>query len=428
MTFTFPADATAGRWFETGRAVGRDRLRRLRPGGARPRLGRPGRDRRRGQDRRPPRGDPSRRTTRSSRPRTAASSTAGPAALREKGAAAVVTIIDEAREKRLADGGLTLRPARADSGPRHRQRRPRGARRPPGRPGLPPGRGPARRRARPSSGVSPDDLARLVGGPAAGEAGRREEAPRPPPRDRPHGGDPARPGRSTSSPTLEGSDPVAAAASIVTVTSHHDHTGPPRGPRLSGSGRQQLRRRRHVRDRRGRAPGPAQALGRLRLEHGRRAHAPRLLLLRPALPGAGREDQRQPQPGHDLPQRRGPPLPHRLEQAQLGARRQHPGHEREARSRAAPGLHVRGPRPSRPASSSAATSTPTSATASRACGSSAARPRTTTPRATSRPRPTTPRWRGSPSSSIAWPWTSATGPSSSSSTCGPRSRPADRRT
>jgi Zn-dependent M28 family amino/carboxypeptidase len=105
--FSFPADATAGRWFETGQAVGE--IVFLGYGLVAPDLG--------WED-----GAgidlagkiavildatlPAEHRLKPAENRRLLNGRAG--ALRERGAAAVVTIIDEAREKRLSDGGLSF--------------------------------------------------------------------------------------------------------------------------------------------------------------------------------------------------------------------------------------------------------------------------------------------------------------------------------
>ena len=393
-----------------GPGRGRDRVPGLRARGLRPRLGRWRRDRSRGQDRRHPRRDASRRasleTGREPAARRPGRRPAGTGRGRGRN--------DHRRGARIPFGrdGTVFRPPRAVPGPGCRQRRRAGSRACAGRDRPPSSR------SRSGTGRAPPswDAPRRIwpGCPRTCAGGS------PWPRNGSPAGawrsiSPLRHGRrqtpSTSLPACRGADPVLRQE-YLTICSHHDHLAVREGRVYPGSD-----------DNISGVVGMFEIAEALLLAPPKRSvifvwnTAEELMLLgsyyfRPALPRAGRKDQRQPQPGHDLAQRHGPPLPHRLEQAELRARRQHQGHEREARTRA-----IASTTPTRPpaiptASSSAATSTPTSATASRACGSSAARPRTTIRRGMSRPRPITSRWRRSRSSSIAWPWTSATGPRS----------------
>lgn len=230
--FTFPADATAGRWFETGRASGE--LVFVGYGLSAPALGW---DDLAGLDVEGKVAVLLEATLPAGHPLKPAENrrllNGRSAALREKGAAAVVTIVDEAREKRLADGGLSFdlprrtRVLDVDN--------------------AAPGAAPA---SRPSSGpflqvevrhaagaallgVSPDDLARWSedlrqGRPVAAKRlpGRRLDidlvaATR---RDR----------AFNVVAYVEGSDPVLRRE-FLTVTSHHDHLAPREGRVYPGS-------------------------------------------------------------------------------------------------------------------------------------------------------------------------------------------------
>ena len=224
--FAFPADATAGRWFETGRASGE--LVFVGYGLSAPALGW---DDLAGLDVAGKVAVLLEATLPAGHPLKPAENrrllNGRSAALREKGAAAVVTIVDEAREKRLADGGLSFdlpqrtRVLDIDS--------------------AAPGAAPA---SRPSSGpfllvevrhaagaallgVSPDDLASWSedlrqGRPVAAMRlpGRRLDidlvaAAR---RDR----------AFNVVAYADGSDPVLRRE-FLTVTSHHDHLAPREG-------------------------------------------------------------------------------------------------------------------------------------------------------------------------------------------------------
>jgi hypothetical protein len=224
--FSFPADATAGRWFETGQAVGE--IVFLGYGLVAPDLG--------WED-----GAgidlagkiavildatlPAEHRLKPAENRRLLNGRAG--ALRERGAAAVVTIIDEAREKRLSDGGLNF-----DLPQRTRVLDIDNA-----APGVPTS-------SRPSSGlflqvevrhsagasllgVSPDDLARWS---EDLREGRPVAAKRLPGRHLDIDLVAAiRRGRAFNVVAYaEGSDPVLRRE-FVTVTSHHDHLAPREG-------------------------------------------------------------------------------------------------------------------------------------------------------------------------------------------------------
>ncbi|MBP7705850.1 MAG: M28 family peptidase [Candidatus Aminicenantes bacterium] len=223
--FAFPADAAAGRWFETGRASGE--LVFVGYGLSAPALGW---DDLAGLDVEgkiavlldaalPP--DHALKPAENRRLLNGRSS-----ALREKGAAAVVTIIDESREKRLADGGLSF-----DLPQRTRVLDIDNAA--PGAPAARPASGPflqveVRHAAGAALlGVSPDDLARWSedlrqGRPVAAKKlpGRRLDV------DLVAG---TRRDRAFNVVAYaEGSDPVLRRE-FVTVTSHHDHLAPREG-------------------------------------------------------------------------------------------------------------------------------------------------------------------------------------------------------
>lgn len=223
--FAFPADATAGRWFETGRASGE--LVFVGYGLSAPALGW---DDLAGLDVEgkiavlleaalPP--DHALKPAENRRLLNGRS-----AALRGKGAAAVVTIIDESREKRLADGGLSF-----DLPQRTRVLDIDNAA--PGTPSACPASGPflqveVRHAAGAALlGVSPDDLARWSedlrqGRPVAAKKlpGRRLDI------DLVAG---TRRDRAFNVVAYaEGSDPVLRRE-FVTVTSHHDHLAPREG-------------------------------------------------------------------------------------------------------------------------------------------------------------------------------------------------------